>query len=342
MQANGGASVVWNQGRAFGPFRRLQSFVFANQAWRYTDRTNRGFGDVRLGTRPASRLPGRLAAAEPQQPRRLRRPRDARPRTRSTTSRASSVNLGFETDSRRRIRGEVDVGIDREADGGSAYSTGLEIDWSVNDRLALSIDGELGMGVNERAWVTNEGFIRIHRRHADRRRGPRAPHDPNLDPVALPFTRSTPDALFARHSALRRGRLLPPRLRPARHALGKRDDARERPLQPHALAPALRPAVLSTRPVRPLPTSGLPRRAAAVRRLPPPPRLFALRVQRQHGPALGVPPLAPRSTSSGRRPATRTCSSTASTTARPSTPRSTRPRRRSSATPSTSSRTTSS
>ena len=197
LQANSGTSIVWNRGRAVGPFRRLQSFVFANQAWRYTDRTSRGFGvfgSVRgqlLGYQDVSlRLNLNNVGGYDVRETRGLEPIFNQPRV--------GLNLGFETDSRRRIRAEVDLGIDREADGGSAYSTGLEVDWSVNDRLALSVEGELGMGVDERAWVTNEGFARTSEGTLiGLEAGVPADLDLDHDAVALPITRSTADALFA-------------------------------------------------------------------------------------------------------------------------------------------------
>ena len=196
LQANGGTSIVWNQGRAIGPFRRLSSFVFVNQAWRYTDRTNRGFGGFGslrgqlLGYQDVSlRLSlGGVGGYD------VRETRGLEPVYNQTRV---GANVGFETDSRRRLRAEVDLGVDREADGGRAYSTGLEIDWSVTDRLALSVEGELETGANERAWVTNEGFVQTGERTSI---GVEAGVPADLDAgdlIAVPLDRAAAAALFS-------------------------------------------------------------------------------------------------------------------------------------------------
>ena len=196
LQANGGTSIVWNRGRAVGPFRRLRSSVFASQAWRSTDRTNRGFGasgSVRgqlLGYQDVSlrlSLDG-IGGYDVRETRGLD-PVYNQPRV--------GASVGFETDSRRRIRAEIDLGVGRERDGGSAYSAELELDWSVNDRLAFSVEGEVETGANERAWVTNEGFVRTAEGTFI---GGTAGAPGDLDPddlVALPSASTTPDALLA-------------------------------------------------------------------------------------------------------------------------------------------------
>ncbi|GAB5534075.1 MAG: hypothetical protein Rubg2KO_03240 [Rubricoccaceae bacterium] len=159
ISVNHGTGIVWNKGQAFGPFRRLQTFAFGSQAWRYTDRINRG-GEIR------SWMNGTLLGFQDVQLRLgyedfwgydVRETRGLDPIYNNANF---SINLGYETDSRRQIRAGVDFGLDRQIDGGMEYGTELELDWTVNDRLALSIEGEFGSGVNERSWVTNEGFIR--------------------------------------------------------------------------------------------------------------------------------------------------------------------------------------
>jgi len=159
ISVNHGTGIVWNKGQAFGPFRRLQTFAFGSQAWRYTDGINRG-GEIRTW------MNGTLLGFQDVQLRMgfddfwgydVRETRGLDPIYNNANF---SLNLGYETDSRRQIRAGVDLGVDRQIDGGTEYETELELDWTVNDRLALSIEGELGIGVNERSWVTNEGFIR--------------------------------------------------------------------------------------------------------------------------------------------------------------------------------------
>ena len=195
VSVNHGTGVVWNKGQAFGPFRRLQTFAFGSQAWRYTDGINRG-GEVRTwmnGTLLGFQDVSLRLGIDDFWGYDVRETRGLDPIFNNGTF---SVNLGFETDSRRQLRGEIEFGMDRQRDGGAGYETELGLDWTVNDRLALSINGELATGVNERAWVTNEGFIRMDDGLFI---GPDAdtPSDlPAEDLIRVPLSTADADALF--------------------------------------------------------------------------------------------------------------------------------------------------
>ena len=154
-----GTSLRWNKGQPVGPFRRLQTSGFSTQEWRYTDGTNRGL-DLSLSTS------GQLLGYQDVSIRAgladlggydVRETRGLGPIANQSEV---SLSLGFGTDARRQIRAEADFAVAQSADGGRSYQPELEVDWTVNDRLTLSLDGELAFGINERAWVTNEGFIR--------------------------------------------------------------------------------------------------------------------------------------------------------------------------------------
>ncbi|MEO0559679.1 MAG: DUF5916 domain-containing protein [Bacteroidota bacterium] len=193
---NSGTGIVWNKGQAFGPFRRLRTFVFGRQAWQYTDGLDRG-GEARTW------INGTLLGFQDIQVRLgaenfwgydVRETRGLDPIYHNPNL---SASLGFQTDSRRQIRAGIEFGVDRQLDGGTEYETELELDWTVNDRLALSVEGEFGSGVNERSWVTNEGFIQTDEglfmgSEAD------APADLDAESLVLvPLASDAADALFA-------------------------------------------------------------------------------------------------------------------------------------------------
>ena len=196
VQGNGGTSVVWNEGQAIGPFRRLSSSAFGSVAWRLSDGTPRGGG-------VSFRTGGQLRTFEEVSVRvnadglggyDVRETRGLDP---VVNLPQIGLGLGFETDSRRRLQVEVEVGAERDSEGGSGYRTELGARWSVNDRLALSVDGELGWGLGERAWVTNEGFTRAA---GGLRVGPEAGVPGAAAPGSLldvPISPAAADVLFA-------------------------------------------------------------------------------------------------------------------------------------------------
>lgn len=191
-----GTSMRWNQGQPVGPFRRLQTSGFSTQEWRYTDGTNRGL-DLSLSTS------GQLLGYQDVSLRAglsdvggydVRETRGLGP---IAHQREVSLSVGFGTDARRQVRAEVDLSIAQRADGGRSYQPELEVDWTVNDRLTLSVDGELQFGMKERAWVTNEGFIRTDDGLFV---GPEADQPGNLSTdtlVRVPVSETDADALFS-------------------------------------------------------------------------------------------------------------------------------------------------
>ena len=154
-QARGGARYLWNRGRPVGPFRRLRNGGFATQTWTLSDGQNqglrlfffngaelRGFQELDLnveigGLGGVDVLESRGLGAVANQP-------------------SVGVRVGFESDSRKRLRFGTSVFGGRDQGGGAQYRLGGELDWTVSDRLALDVGAGFGGGDGVRAWVANE------------------------------------------------------------------------------------------------------------------------------------------------------------------------------------------
>ena len=158
LSARAGTRYLFNEGRPFGPVRRLRAGLFASQTWRLADRANRGFGFFSFvradlpGFQSVS-FSGDLSGLGGLDVRETRGLGDVR-----NVARADG-RLSFETDSRRRYQVEVDVGGAVGADGGRGVSTGLELRWAVSDRLSLDAEVEAGWNDGVQAWAANEAFL---------------------------------------------------------------------------------------------------------------------------------------------------------------------------------------
>ena len=155
---SGGGRYLLNRGRPLGPFRRVRVGGFGGQAWRLTDGTNQGFG---FFTFFRADFPGfqslslnvntdGLGGFDVRETRGLGVIRNVA---------SGSARVSYETDSRRRYQVEVDLGGSLDAEGGRGVSTGVELEWAVNDRLSLDAEVGLGWGDGERAWAANESFL---------------------------------------------------------------------------------------------------------------------------------------------------------------------------------------
>ncbi len=159
ISLKGGTSHLWNQAQPVGPFRRLRTGGFATQEWRYTDGTNRGFsGNLSVGG-PL------LSFQELDFGIRLHSiggydVRETRGLDVVVNNPRISASAEFETDQRRQFQASVGLSGSVNPDGGYAVEPGAGIDWTVSDRLAVSLDGTVSLGEGQRAWVTNEGFVR--------------------------------------------------------------------------------------------------------------------------------------------------------------------------------------
>ena len=158
LSARAGTRYLFNEGRPFGPFRRLRAGVFASQTWRLADRANRGFGFFSF---VRADLPGfqsvsfsadvdGLGGLDVREARGLGDVRNV--------ARADG-RVSFETDSRRLYQVEVDLGGALGADGGRGVSTGVELRWAVSDRLSLDAEAGLEWSDGVRAWAASEAFL---------------------------------------------------------------------------------------------------------------------------------------------------------------------------------------
>jgi hypothetical protein len=193
ISLRGGTQMLWNRGEPVGPFRRLESFVFGTQEWRYTDGTSRGFnGTLRTG--------GQLLGFQEVGARveafglggyDVRETRGLDPVANVS---GGSLTVDFGTDSRRQFRLYAGLGGALYEDGATNHSQELGVDWIAGDRLTLSLEGYLETGANVRAWVTNEGFVETADGLAV---GAEAGLPGQLDPATLVPLGLTPEASAA-------------------------------------------------------------------------------------------------------------------------------------------------
>ena len=149
---------LWNDGQPFGPFQRLQSFLFTSASWTYSDATYRG---ASLGLRSFGQLRGfrdiRLSAdLDNVGGFDVRETRGLGP---IDNLLAGSVGLSVSTDVRRRFVAEVEAEVGGDAEGGVRFSPELSAEWAVSDRVQLRASGEVEIANGTRAWVENEGLI---------------------------------------------------------------------------------------------------------------------------------------------------------------------------------------
>jgi len=159
VSLRGGVNHIWNQGRPIGPFRQLQTGGYGTQEWRYTDGTSRG---LRASANLGGPLRGFQEVGLNVRVRGLGG-YDVR-ESRGLDVIANNPSLGvfgdFETDQRRRFQASVGLGGIVYADGGYGIEPSAGVDWTVSDRLAVSLQGGVTAGQGERAWVANEAFAR--------------------------------------------------------------------------------------------------------------------------------------------------------------------------------------
>ena len=157
-QARGGTRYLWNQGRPFGPLRRLRTGGFATQTWTLSDGTNQGlrlfsFGNAELRSFQEVGLfveVEGLGGVDVRESRGLGPVRNLR---------SVGGRLSFESDSRRRLQLGASVGGSRQQDGGSSLRLGAEAEWAVSDRVALDVEAGLSRGDGRRARVASESVF---------------------------------------------------------------------------------------------------------------------------------------------------------------------------------------
>ena len=158
VRANGGASHLWNRGRPVGPFRRVNTGAFLNQEWRLSDGANAGFRVVSFNGVDLEdfsevdlflEVEG-LGGVDVLETRGLGPVRNLA---------SVGARLGYDSDSRRRLRWGVGVRGGLEEGGGARYGAGLGASWTASDRVVLSLEGGLSAGDRERAWAANESIF---------------------------------------------------------------------------------------------------------------------------------------------------------------------------------------
>ena len=157
-QARAGTRYLWNQGQPLGPFRRLNSGAFGTQTWTLSDGANQG---LQMSTFHRAELPGfqeldlnvsvsGLGGVD------VRESRGLGP---IANQRAARVRLGFETDSRKRLRFETSLSRSFAEGGGRGAEIGAEMRWTLSDRLALDVDAGWSRQDGLRGWVANESIL---------------------------------------------------------------------------------------------------------------------------------------------------------------------------------------
>ena len=157
ISARAGTQMLWNRGEPVGPFRRLQSFAFGTQQWRYTDGSNRGFSAT---LRSGGQLLGFQEVGAQVEVFDLGGVdiREARGLGDVANVPGAAVFVDFSSDVRRQFQAYVGAGTIQYSDGGQSFDPAAGIDWTVSDRFTVSMDGSLSFGTNQRAWVVNDGF----------------------------------------------------------------------------------------------------------------------------------------------------------------------------------------
>lgn len=159
LNANLGVSHQINDGEAFGPFRRASFTLFAGNGASYREQLDlglgffffsdwelRGYQEIELNIRSDYLLGGYD----------INETRGLGPRAQP---REMSVDLTYETDSRRHWRLESTIRGEFYDDGGRAVGAGVELDWNVSARLGLSLEAGFGRDLGRSAWASNAAFL---------------------------------------------------------------------------------------------------------------------------------------------------------------------------------------
>ena len=158
LQLRGGARWLLNQGEPVGPFRRLNLGLFSDQTWQLSDGVNRGFsarmfnrgelmGFQRVG------LSGGIGGIGGFD---VRETRGLGP---VANVLGGEIDLSYETDNRKRLVFEPEIELGADVEGGRRAELGLEVEWTVSDRLALDVGASVEWADGVRAWAANEGAV---------------------------------------------------------------------------------------------------------------------------------------------------------------------------------------
>ena len=158
VQLRGGTRWLLNRGEPVGPFRRLRTSLFSDQIWQLSDGVNRGFsgsvsGNADLFGFQSVRLSGGIDGLGGFD---VRETRGLQPVENLVSS---EIDLSFRSDSRRRFVFGSGVELGGDADGGRRVELGLDLDWTVSDRLALELGADVEWADGVRAWAANEGAV---------------------------------------------------------------------------------------------------------------------------------------------------------------------------------------
>ncbi|MEM1115866.1 MAG: DUF5916 domain-containing protein [Bacteroidota bacterium] len=154
-QARGGVRYLLNEGEPVGPFRRFRTAGFLTQTWQLSDGANRGLS---LFTFSGGQFRGfeeldlffeveGIGGLDVRETRGL-----------GPVANLLSVggNIGLDSDQRRPFRLGAGVGGRLAEDGGAGVRTGVEVEWTVSDRVGFDVEAGIGWGIAERAWAANE------------------------------------------------------------------------------------------------------------------------------------------------------------------------------------------
>lgn len=158
LSANFAIGNEWNQGVPFGPFRRLNTFVFSTGIWTYTDAKPRGF---ELGTRTSGQLRGfqDIGLSTSLNGIGGYDVRETRGRGPVRNVMTGSIELSISTDQRRTFVAELEGSLGGDASGGLSLAPAVSIDWVASDRIQLSASAAFTAADGMRAWAANEGLI---------------------------------------------------------------------------------------------------------------------------------------------------------------------------------------
>jgi hypothetical protein len=159
VRAVAGARWLVNENRPVGPFRRLQLGAFPSVTWTYETRDFRGldaftFARADFFGFQSARL---FVEVEDLGGLDVRETRGLGPVRNVPTLGAF---LSVESDSRRELRLELDLGGSVGEDGGRSGRVGAELDWTVSDRVRLDLEVGVSRADGERAWAANEPLFR--------------------------------------------------------------------------------------------------------------------------------------------------------------------------------------
>ncbi len=160
LQARVGGNQRWNKGEPFGPFLRAETGGFTDQNWRYDDGTYRGssiniFSFAQFTNFWSANLFASIADVGGVD---VRETRGLGP---ISNIRNGGINLGVDTDSRKRFELEPGIGFWLGEDGGTTINGELEFNWNASDQIELSSEVGYDVSDNWTAWTANESIIDI-------------------------------------------------------------------------------------------------------------------------------------------------------------------------------------